>query len=66
MKADIKKHTLNLRDGDWDYIESMFKPNGIATSVAVRTIISNFVDKKRREEAAKTGASIHNMDVNLE
>ena len=66
MKADIKKHTLNLRDGDWDYIESMFKPNGIATSVAVRTIISNFVDKKRREEAAKTGTSIHNMDVNLE
>lgn len=50
MKADIHKHTLNLRMGDWDYLESLFKPNGIATSVAVRTIVSNYVDKKRLEE----------------
>lgn len=66
MKTDIKKHTLNLRNGDWDYLESMFKPNGIATAVAVRTIISNFVDGKRREEAQRGGASIHNLDVSLD
>ncbi len=66
MKTDIKKHTLNLRAGDWDYIESMFKPNGIATSVAVRTIISNFVDKKRGEEAKRGGHPALDMDVNLE
>ena len=66
MKASIKKHTLNLRDGDWDYLESMYKPNGIATAVAVRTIISNFVDKKRTEEARRSGASIHDMDVDID
>lgn len=66
MKTDIKKHTLNLRAGDWDYIESMFKPNGIATSVAVRTIISNFVDKKRGEEAKRGGHPALDVDVNLE
>lgn len=66
MKTDIKKHTLNLRNGDWDYLESMFKPNGIATAVAVRTIISNFVDSKRKEEAKHGGASIHNLDVSLD
>lgn len=66
MKADIKKHTLNLRAGDWDYLESMFKPNGIATAVAVRTIISNFVDKKRQEEQRLGAASHLSMDVNLE
>lgn len=52
MKADIHKHTLNLRAGDWDYLDTLFKPNGIPTSVAVRTIISNYVDKKRLEERA--------------
>lgn len=66
MKTDIKKHTLNLRAGDWDYIESMFKPNGIATSVAVRTIISNFVDKKRGEEAKRGGHPALDVDVSLE
>ena len=58
IKTDIKKHTLNLRNGDWDFLESMFKPNGIATAVAVRTIISNYVDKKREEER-RLGAADH-------
>lgn len=66
MRADIKKHTLNLRAGDWDYLESMFKPNGIATAVAVRTIISNFVDKKRQEEQKAGSANPADMDINLE
>lgn len=65
MKTAIKKHTLNLRSGDWDYLESMYKPNGIATAVAVRTILSNFVDKKRAEEARRTGVSIYEMDVDI-
>jgi len=52
MKADLQKHTLNLREGDWDFLESIFRPNGIPTSVAVRTIISNYVDKKRIEQEA--------------
>jgi len=66
MKAEIKKHTLNLRSGDWDYLESMFKPNGIATAVAIRTIISNFVDKKRGEEARRGGHPALNMDVSID
>lgn len=66
MKTAIKKHTLNLRDGDWDYLESMFKPNGIATAVAVRTLISTFVDKKRDEEVRQNGRVSMSMDVNLD
>jgi len=49
MKADTQKHTLHLREGDWDYIESLFKPNGIATSVVIRTLVSRYVDQKRQE-----------------
>lgn len=66
MKADIQKHTLNLRSGDWDYIESMYKPNGISTSVVVRTMISNFVDKKRDQESRLSTTSIHDMSVDLD
>lgn len=66
MKTAIKKHTLNLREGDWDYLESMFKPNGIPTAVAVRTLISNFVDKKRDEEVRQNGRVSMNMDVSLD
>lgn len=58
MKTSIKKHTLNLREGDWDFLEAMFKPNGVATAVAIRTIIANYVDKKREEER-RTGRPDH-------
>lgn len=65
MKADLQKHTLHLRAGDWDFLESMFKPNGISTSVAIRTLVSNFVDKKRKEEAALVKSSTSDFSVDI-
>jgi len=50
MKKDIHKHTLNLRTGDWDYIESVFYPQGVATSTVIRTIVSNYVDGLKSKE----------------
>lgn len=65
MKADLQKHTLHLRRGDWDFLESMFKPNGVPTSVAVRTLISNFVDKKRKEEQDLIRSNPNDFNVDL-
>jgi len=48
MDPDLEKKTLNLRRGDWDFIESICRPRGIPTSVGVRTIISNYVDHNRK------------------
>lgn len=50
---NFQKVTLNLRPGDWDYIESIFKPQGISTSLVIRSIVANFVDKKRGEEPSR-------------
>jgi len=50
-----KKHTLWLRDGDWDYLESVFAPNGTSTSEAIRTLVSSYVDKLRERERAVSG-----------
>ena len=47
--SPLEKKTLYFRTGDWDFLESMMRPNGIATSVAIRSIISSFVDKKRAQ-----------------
>ena len=41
--VDLKKHTLNLRDGDFDRIALLFPKLG--GSVAIRTLVSNYVDK---------------------
>ena len=65
MRADLRKHTLNLREGDWDFLESIFKPNGIPTAVAVRTIISNFVDKKRNEVSARGAANPADLEIDI-
>ena len=47
---EISKHTLNLRAGDWDFIESIYKPYGVHTSIIVRSLISKFVDDRRQSE----------------
>lgn len=50
MLRDIEKKTLNLREGDWSYIESIASPQGIATSQVVRKLVSDFVDRLRAAE----------------
>lgn len=54
MSNGLQKKTLHFREGDWDFLESIFRPNGIATSVAIRSIISHYVDEKRRQLSPTT------------
>jgi len=62
MKANLQKHTLHLRLGDWSYLESVYKLNGIATSVIVRTLVSKHVDELRAKEKVP---ELHNVRVEL-
>lgn len=52
QNESLERKTLHFRQGDWDFLESVFRPNGIATSVAIRTIISRWVDARRQPDAA--------------
>lgn len=67
MKKPLQKHTLNLREGDWDYLESIFKPNGIDVSFVIRSLVSKLVDTKRAEEAASNPTNTHvtSLDIDL-
>lgn len=47
---DLTKHTLHLRKGDWDRLRSLFPE--ISTSLIIRKIISNFIDKDERKTEA--------------
>jgi len=51
MKEDLKKHTLNLREGDWDYLESVYSASGRSVSTVIRTIISAYVDRLKSTES---------------
>jgi len=64
-KDDLQKHTLHLRRGDWDYIESIFRPNGIATSLVVRTLVSRFVDTKKIEARRENSTVGSALDIEL-
>lgn len=44
---DLTKHTLHLREGDWDRLRSIFPE--IPTSLVIRRIISNFVDRDQTQ-----------------
>lgn len=58
-----RKHTLHLREGDWDYLTSAFGPRGISTSYVVRQTIANLVDGLREKE--KTSDDDIEVDVKL-
>lgn len=51
---ELKKHTLNLRDGDMEALIELFPK--LHPSVMVRKIVSRFVDQVRNvpEEPIKT------------
>jgi hypothetical protein len=50
IEKNHRKHTLNLREGDWDYLSEVFRPHGIPVAVVIRRKISAFVDELRRKE----------------
>lgn len=59
-KPTLRKHTLNLREGDWDFLAARFGPKGIHTSDVVRSIVSRFVD------AMQTQGEKENIEVELD
>lgn len=50
MPDELQKHTLNLRRGDYDYLQQVFASQGIPAAVAIRRIISRHVDYFREQE----------------
>lgn len=61
-KNGLQKHTLFLREGDMEFLKEIL-PTGQA-SHAVRTVVSNFVDKIRNmplEEQSVTPTDIDNL-----
>lgn len=49
----LQKHTLNLRRGDWDYLSSVFGPQGIDTSTVIRRVVAQTVDHIRAHETTE-------------
>ena len=52
-KTDLQKHTLNLREGDFDRMGQLF-PN-MDSSTAIRTLVSRFIDKNWKEGKTPKG-----------
>jgi len=46
-KTKNKKHTLYLRDGDFDFIRDIYEPKGVPASHVIKAIVSKFVDNIR-------------------
>ena len=49
IRSDLQKKTLNLRRGDWDYLDRLTSGEGINPSTLIRVLVSNYVDRKRKE-----------------
>ena len=48
---ELKKHTLNLRDGDMEALAALFPK--FHPSVMVRKIVSKFIDRSRAVDEQK-------------
>ena len=50
MKADLTKHTINLRDGDMAYISEVFQTKAVPASQIIRQLVSSYLDTLRARE----------------
>lgn len=46
----LQKKTLNLRAGDWDFLDSIYHDKDIKTSGVIRTAVSTLVDNIKAQE----------------
>lgn len=49
-KVPLQKHTLHLRKGDWEYLQSVYGHIDRPVSSVVRQIVSTFVDNLKAAE----------------
>lgn len=61
MPENLRKHTLNLRDGDWDYLSTVYKSQGYDTSRVIRDLVSRMVDNLKENESG----SVQGIEINL-
>ncbi len=61
MSNNLQKKTLNLRNGDWDYLEMMYQGQGIGPSIVIRTLIAKFVDQAKAQTQQN-----ENLDVKVD
>lgn len=47
----LQKVTLNLREGDWEFLAAHFSQKTTSPSFVIRKLVSTFVDRKRAEQA---------------
>lgn len=61
MKTPLTKVTLNLREGDFDYLQSAYYSAGVGASAIVRTLVARHVDQLREKEKS----SIPEVTINV-
>lgn len=54
MPDKLQKHTLNLREGDWEYLETVYSRQMTPVSAVVRKIVSTYVDGLKDLENKET------------
>lgn len=60
----LSKHTLNLREGDYEYLSDTYGPNNIHASFVIRRIVSVHVDKLREREEKVEVTDVEIGDLN--
>lgn len=63
-KMNLKKHTLHLRAGDFDYLSTICAEHNVPTVTLVRRIISRYVDDLRKKEAPMDTTLMEAFDDN--
>jgi hypothetical protein len=48
--VDLHKHTLNLRDGDYQYLDTVYRDRKVSAAAVIRALVSTHVDALRQHE----------------
>ena len=66
MATQFSKHTLNLRPGDVEFLQTMAEGSAVTASVVIRLVIARYVDNlKARVESEGGAVSLEEISLNV-
>lgn len=48
-KPDLQKHTLLLREGDYEFLNSIYRAKRLTAAVVIRALVSSAVDRIKQQ-----------------
>lgn len=63
MRDDLQKHTLNLRAGDYHFLDTVYRTRRVSAAEIIRQLVSQHVDMLRQVDPSSNERPQIDLDL---